>query len=88
MFNRCFSYIISTKTIKKAVFVKIVVKILKPILTWKHLFCALEFSLQALFLINFFCFLRKLSAIINFVPKTTKFKKRALKNELGCPSSF
>ncbi|MDQ0974643.1 hypothetical protein QFZ31_004521 [Neobacillus niacini] len=35
-----------------AVFVMIVVKILKPILTWKLLFCVLEFSLQALFLLH------------------------------------
>jgi hypothetical protein len=32
----------------------IVVKILKPILTWKQLFCAYESSLQAHFL-NKFC---------------------------------
>jgi hypothetical protein len=33
-----------------AIFVKIVVKILKPVLTWNKLFCALKLSLQALFL--------------------------------------
>jgi hypothetical protein len=38
---------------QKFAFINIVVKILKPILTRNYQFCALEFSLQALFLLNF-----------------------------------
>ncbi|MDR7078783.1 hypothetical protein J2Y03_003836 [Neobacillus niacini] len=51
----------------------IVVKILKPILTWKKLFGALEFSLQALFFLFSY---GNLAKSLNFVPKAT-FKKRA-----------
>jgi hypothetical protein len=65
--------------IKKAVFVKMVVKILKLILTRNKQFCALKLNLQAHFL-KMKTILQKLitHSIVFYFQKATKFKKRAI----------